>query len=252
MLENLKYQDIETIALVTFALVFVALEKLSPKHKDLDVKTHLKMDIAAFILIVVSINISRPIVTYLYEVMNIKALGMIAATMTWPFLIKIAIAHLLSDFCLYWIHRAMHKNQTLWKTHQFHHSAESLYWLSGFRTSFTHVFIYAFPQVLVGFYLFHFTPLELGLGFSVGALSNLFTHSNINIPKWLPLHWLVVTPDFHHPHHSQMGTQNKNFGNVFSIWDRLFGTYVDPKKIRTDFKYGLKDKPVTKRMMFGI
>jgi len=127
-----------------------------------------------------------------------------------------------------------------------------LYWFSGFRTSLTHAFIYAFPQVFVGFYLFEFTPIELGSGFVLGVVSNLFTHSNIAVPEWLKLHWVLVTPDFHHPHHSQLGTQNKNFGNVFTLWDRLFGTYVDPEKIRKDFKYGLKEKPSDWRMMIGL
>lgn len=252
MVENLKYQDIETIALVVFALLFVVLERYSPKHKNLDIKSHLKLDLAAFVIIIIGINISRLAVSAFYDLVHLKELGTIAATLTWPFLIKMGLAHLISDFFLYWLHRGMHKNQLLWRTHQFHHSAQSLYWFSGFRTSLMHAFLYAFPQVLVGFYLFQFSPLELGLGFSFGIFSNLFTHSNLHVPKWLALHWVVVTPDFHHPHHSQMGTQNKNFGNVFSIWDRLFGSYVDPSKIRSDFKYGLKEKPANWRMMIGL
>ena len=90
MLENLKYQDIETIALVVCALVFVALEKFSPKHKDLDVKSHLKMDIAAFLLLVISINISRPVAGLLFDAIRIKELGIIADTLTWPFLSNFA------------------------------------------------------------------------------------------------------------------------------------------------------------------
>lgn len=250
MLNNLKYQDIETIVLVVFALVFVVLEKLSPKHKSLEVKSHLKVDIAAFLLLVASVNLSRFVAMKSFDYLSFsKNLLHIS---TWPFVIQMLIGHLISDFFLYWIHRGMHTNQFLWRTHQFHHSAEALYWFSGFRTSFMHAFIYAFPQVLVGFYLFDMTPVELGIAFSFGAISNLFTHSNLQIPKWLPLHWVFVTPDFHHPHHSQMGTQNKNFGNVFTVWDRLFGSYVDPKKIRPDFKYGLKEKPSTVRMMIGL
>lgn len=252
MIDHLKYQDVETIGLVFFALVFVVLEKMSPKHKDLDVKSYLKADVAAFIVLIVGVNVSRLLATKFYDLVNFNSLGIIAATLSWPLIVKIMCAHLISDFMLYWIHRGMHKWGFLWRTHQYHHSAESLYWLSGFRTSLMHAFLYAFPQVLVGFYLFQFTPIEIGLGFTFGVFSNLFTHSNLRVPQWLPLHWVLVTPDFHHPHHSQMGTQNRNFGNVFTFWDRLFGTYVDPKKIRPDFKYGLKEKPQTWRMMIGL
>ncbi len=252
MLENLKYQDIETFFVIIFALLFVALERYFPKHKNLEVKSHLKLDIAAFVLIIISVNISRLAASTFFDQIHFKALGIMEATQTWPFLVKIILAHFISDFILYWIHRGMHNNNFLWKTHKFHHSAEALYWFSGFRTSFMHAFIYAFPQVMVGFYLFNFSVIELGLGFSFGVFSNFFTHSNYSLPAWLPLHYILVTPDFHHPHHSQMGTQNKNFGNVFSVWDRLFGTYVAPEKIRSDFKYGLKEKPATWRMMIGL
>jgi sterol desaturase/sphingolipid hydroxylase (fatty acid hydroxylase superfamily) len=252
MLENLKYQDIETFALITFALMFVCLERLWPKHQNLDIKSHLKLDLMAFVLLILGVNFSRFFVSYLYDHAGLKSLGLIVSTVSWPFILKMCLAQLIADFFLYWIHRGMHNWDILWRTHQFHHSAESLYWFSGFRTSFMHGLIYAFPQVLVGFYLFQFTPLELGLGFSFGVFSNLFTHSNLRVPRWLPLHWVFVTPDFHHPHHSQMGTQNKNFGNIFTIWDRLFGSYVDPKKIRADFKYGLKEKPRVWRMMLGL
>ena len=67
-----------------------------------------------------------------------------------------------------------------------------------------------------------------------------FTHANINFPKWLdkPLSLVFITPNMHKfHHHYQRPWTDKNFGNIFSIWDRLFGTFVygDPKQIR----YGL-------------
>lgn len=251
-MENLRYQDYETIGLVLFAFMFMMIERLYPKNPDLDIKSHLKIDIAAFVLLVAGVNISRHAAALFFEAVNFNSLGILEFTFSWPFFVKLILAQLIADFLLYWLHRGMHSNSFLWRTHQFHHSAESLYWFSGFRTSFMHAFLYAFPQVLVGFFLFKFTPVELGIGFSLGVLSNNFTHSNLKLPSWIPLHWIVVTPDFHHPHHSQMGTQNKNFGNVFSIWDRLFGTYVAPQKIRPDFKYGLKEKPSYLRMMIGL
>lgn len=251
-MQNLTYQDVETLGLIVFSLVFVALEKLRPKHLGLNVKDQLKLDVAAFLLLVLGVNLSRLIIGLFYESVNLSSLTLIQMSGEWPFILRLLGAHFVSDFCLYWIHRLMHSNSFFWRTHQWHHSAEKLYWFSGFRTSLMHAFIYAFPQVFVGFCLFKFSPIELGIGFAFGALSNLFTHSNLALPEWLPLHWVLVTPDFHHPHHSQLGTQNKNFGNVFTLWDRIFGTYVDPSKIRKDFKYGLKESPSNLRMMIGL
>jgi sterol desaturase/sphingolipid hydroxylase (fatty acid hydroxylase superfamily) len=250
MVKNLNYQDIETIALIMFSLVFIVLEAFFPKHKDLEKRLYLKPDLAAFILLVAGVNISRVAAVEVYTFLALPKNLLHASS--WPFVLKLLTGHLISDFCLYWIHRAMHSQAFLWRTHQFHHSVEVLYWFSGFRTSFMHLLIYAFPQILVGFYFFDFTPLEAGIAFSFGVISNLFTHSNLKLPQWLSLHYILVTPDFHHPHHSQMGTRNKNFGNVFTIWDKIFGTYVDPSQIRSDFKYGLKEKPPQWRMMIGL
>jgi sterol desaturase/sphingolipid hydroxylase (fatty acid hydroxylase superfamily) len=252
VMEHLTYQDIESFGLVVFALAFVCLERLFPKNPDLGIKEQLKLDLMGFIVLVVGVNLSRLLVTFLYEGIHLKQWTLISGSAEWPFILRLICVHVISDFVLYWIHRGMHGNAFLWKTHQWHHSAEKLYWFSGFRTSLTHAFLYAFPQVFVGFYLFHFTPLELGIGFTLGVISNLFTHSNLSVPAWLPLHWVLVTPDYHHPHHSQMGTQNKNFGNVFTVWDRVFGTYVDPSLIKKNFKYGLKEKPKSWRMMIGL
>jgi sterol desaturase/sphingolipid hydroxylase (fatty acid hydroxylase superfamily) len=249
-MRNLSYQDIETLALVIFAIVFVFLEAFFPKQKNLPKRSFLKLDLAAFLLLVLGVNLSRFFVNEFYFSLGVSKNLLHAKDL--PFVLQLCLGHLISDFFLYWIHRAMHMWPWFWRTHQFHHSAEALYWFSGFRTSLMHGLIYAFPQILVGFYFFDFTPIEAGIAFSLGVISNLFTHSNIRLPNWLPLHFIFVTPDFHHPHHSQMGTQNKNFGNVFTLWDRLFGTYVDPSRIRDDFKYGLKEKPSLWRMMIGI
>lgn len=251
-MRELKYQDIESIAIVFFALVFYFWEARSPRNRNLPHSKHLKTDLAAFLLIILGVNLSREIVSLFYDSTQLRSFRLGDLSAAWPLHLRILCAHLVADFCLYWLHRGMHTWDFLWRTHRFHHSAESLYWFSGFRTSFLHIFLYAFPQVLVGMYLFHFTSLELGIAFSLGALSQFFTHANIRVPDWLPLHYVLVTPEFHHPHHSQLGTQNRNFGAVFTIWDRFFGTYVDPKKIRQDFAYGLKEKTPLWRMMIGL
>jgi sterol desaturase/sphingolipid hydroxylase (fatty acid hydroxylase superfamily) len=250
MLTKLNYQDLETISLLGCGLLFILLERCLPKNRSLDVRGQFKLDVTAFIFLVISVNFSRWVASEFYETLAFKK-GLLSLSGL-PFIFQLMAAHLLSDFVLYWIHRGMHSNKLLWRTHEFHHSIDSLYWFSGFRTSFLHTCLYAFPQVLIGFYFFDFTSFELGIAFSLGVFFNIFIHSNIILPEWLPLHWIFVTPDFHHPHHSQLGTQNKNFANVFTIWDRLFGTYVPPKKIRKDFKYGLKEKSSLIRMMIGL
>ena len=131
MIEKLTYQDIETIFLVGFALVFYFLERLSPKHRDLDVRTFIKEDIAAFVMLVVGVAVFRLIVRAIYLQINLTNYLYWTAAENWSFPVKVMLAHLISDFILYWIHRGMHNNKFLWQTHKWHHSAESLYRLSG-------------------------------------------------------------------------------------------------------------------------
>ena len=67
-----------------------------------------------------------------------------------------------------------------------------------------------------------------------------FTHANISLPKWLDrfIGYVLVSPNMHKVHHHwKQPFTDSNYGAVFSIWDRLLGTYMelDPKEI----KYGL-------------
>lgn len=71
-------------------------------------------------------------------------------------------------------------------------------------------------------------------------LATAFTHANISLPKWLDngLCYILVSPNMHKVHHHRKQPYTDcNYGAVFSIWDRLIGTFnkLDPKEIR----YGL-------------
>jgi sterol desaturase/sphingolipid hydroxylase (fatty acid hydroxylase superfamily) len=72
------------------------------------------------------------------------------------------------------------------------------------------------------------------------VLSTAFTHANINLPKWLDrgLSFIFVSPNMHKVHHHwKQPYTDSNYGAVFSIWDRLLGTF---KKLETkDIRYGL-------------
>ena len=67
-----------------------------------------------------------------------------------------------------------------------------------------------------------------------------FTHANISMPDGLDkaLHYVIVTPNMHKfHHHFERPWTDTNYGNIFSIWDRIFGTLVYEKP--TDVRYGL-------------
>ena len=168
--------------------------------------------------------------------------------------VKIVMAIFLADFTIYWIHRAQHRYDVLWRTHAWHHSIEQMYWFAGFRTSFLHSFIYNIPQVVIPVTLFHLTPAEAGIGYSIGLLIQFWEHTNLNVNVG-PLAWLIITPAYHRIHHSATIHRGKNLGTTFSLWDRMFGTFVDPALVADSFPLGLGEavpKRQLPRMFLGV
>jgi sterol desaturase/sphingolipid hydroxylase (fatty acid hydroxylase superfamily) len=151
-------------------------------------------------------------------------------------LIAILIFELLAQ---YTVHYMLHRVKWMWKFHMIHHSDTHLDATSGTRHhpgDFVMRETFALVAVLitgapVSYYLFYRI---------LTVFFTYFTHANIIVPAWLdrPLSFIFITPNMHKFHHHYMRPwTDSNFGNMFSVWDRLFGTFVydDPRKIR----YGL-------------
>jgi len=81
---------------------------------------------------------------------------------------------------------------------------------------------------------------------TLSAAFSQFNHANIRFPRWIdkPLSWIIVSPNMHkvHHHHTQPLTDT-NYGNIFSIWDRLFGTFVYVDDMKT-LHYGIDTHPL--------
>ena len=90
--------------------------------------------------------------------------------------------------------------------------------------------------------------------YSTGIFIQFVEHTNWRL-SFGPLNWLLVTPDYHRIHHAATLHRGKNLAGTFRIWDKMFGTYVDPAKVDMDFALGL-DEPVDAkkitRMLTGV
>lgn len=245
-----KYEDYEFCALVAFALLFELWERRRPAIVH-DRRAHLRRDLLAMLVAVVAINASRLGLTTLAEALQADTRLAIGALRSLPGAAKVAVGIVFMDFTLYWLHRSMHRFDVLWRTHEWHHSPEALYWFSGMRTSFFHVLIYAIPQILVPFFVLKLTALEAGVGFSIGVFVQLWAHSNVNVSLG-PIDWLIISPAYHRIHHSYTKNRDLNLGTTFTVWDRLFGTFVDPKTVEPGFKLGLGYPKSAARMMLGV
>jgi lathosterol oxidase len=169
-----------------------------------------------------------------------------------PTALKLPLTVLVTDFALYWVHRAMHNPRLLWFTHTFHHSIGEVWWLSGSRTSLTHLFLFAVPQMFIAHYLMRLNAMELAAAVSFGVAVNIWIHGNI----WVnlgPLEKVFITPNFHRIHHGAKGLSNRNLGFVLTVWDRLFGTYTATETTGRDFAlFPVPSRGRLARMMIGL
>lgn len=220
---------------VIFALLFYAAEYFIPERK-INKKVEIKYDLWAFVLLNLSgIFISSPLTQYLLS----HPLSYDFFIKTEFSFLKVICATLTLDFFNYWIHFYMHKNNSLWKTHIFHHKIENLYWFSGLRASFTHYLIFILSRVLIGVFFFSLTSKELLFYFSIGLVTNFYQHTNSKTGHRY-IEWLIVTPRIHRLHHSEKGRKMVNLSTIFSFWDRMFGTYLSPDDVKEDYKLGIK------------
>lgn len=138
-----------------------------------------------------------------------------------------AIITLVSfDAMLYFWHRARHRYPLLWKFHQTHHSDLVVNTTTAFRLHFVEII---FTTVVKSVFIVAVgvnTHLVL-LNEMVVVLCAMFHHTNITFrgEEWASC--FMVVPYTHRAHHStKKGEYHRNFGAVFSFWDRIFGTLV--------------------------
>lgn len=145
-----------------------------------------------------------------------------------PLWIRCVLAILALDLFRYGAHRLYHSIPALWRVHQVHHADPDFDWSTSFLF---HPGEFLLSQLAYfGAIALLAPPAIAVLGLEVIMVAqNLFVHANVRISSWLDgaLRQMVVTPDMHRVHHSdEFAEQNANFGDVFSLWDRIFGTYV--------------------------
>ena len=169
------------------------------------------------------------------------------------FWLVVPVYIVLADLGAYWAHRALH-TRWLWPTHAWHHSPKHLNWIAGLRGSPVHMIVISAPSYLA-FALF---PVpEAGiiaiLLFVIGTSNQHYIHSNLKVPFARQLEWVLVTPRCHFVHHSaEERVANSNYGFVFSVWDRLFGTYTDPASVSSDGPLGLGYEVSDWRLALGL
>ncbi len=149
--------------------------------------------------------------------------------------IQWVLAFIVVDFLSYWYHRFSHRTHILWAGHITHHSSPHFNLSNGFRTSlFQGINRIIFWALLP---IFGFSPWVLLVTLKVSGIYDFVQHT-----KWFPrIPWLeriLITPSLHRVHHGKNDIYiDKNYGSVFSIWDKLFGTFQEETE---PVEYGIK------------
>jgi sterol desaturase/sphingolipid hydroxylase (fatty acid hydroxylase superfamily) len=147
-----------------------------------------------------------------------------------PFWIQWTIGYLLYDFGDYWAHRWSHEIRPLWRIHHVHHSDPDCDVTTSLRF---HPLEYLLGQGCSVLLVVVFAPPVSAVMASIVTFSivSLVTHANARLPEGVDraLRWIFITPDTHRTHHSaDVRMQFGNYATVFSFWDRLWGTYIQP------------------------
>ena len=235
-------------------MLFSVFELRSPARR-VSYRTRLLTDIRAFAIvflffIVVSV-LSSPLAAHVAHSTAVDALRD-AGLFSVPEPLRFIVFFALWDFVLYWVHRFMHLER-VWPIHRWHHSPTQLWWLVGVRGSLPHILITFLPFLL--FNLFGL-PVEYGIAAAiVSVVGNAWMHVNMRHHWMRYLEYLFVTPRFHSLHHiNEKQFANVNFGSLLSVWDRAFGTYVDPDAVDNGDgrPFGIWDDPGFLRMILGL
>ncbi len=150
----------------------------------------------------------------------------------------LALCFIGEDFTYYWFHRTAHRVRWFWASHVIHHSSQHYNLSTALRQTWTGVFSLSFafrlPLFLIGF------PPEMIL-FCAGLnlVYQFFIHTEVVRRLPFGLEYVLNTPSHHRVHHGTNARYlDRNYGGVFIVWDRLFGTF-EPELDSEPPRYGI-------------
>jgi sterol desaturase/sphingolipid hydroxylase (fatty acid hydroxylase superfamily) len=192
-----------------------------------------------------------PIIIYAYDRL-FASFPFPATFQNLPLIVRVGLYLVATDFGYYWLHRLMHL-PILWRVHKWHHSPTYMYWLAGCRATVQQQFLVGIPYVLM-------TPILYPAPWWVYTALVIFDyllvdwmHLNVHWgTRWFE--WVFVTPRYHHIHHSSDARHyDLNLGDIFTFWDRLFGTYLDPATVvKQHTNFGIGEKLSAARLITGL
>jgi sterol desaturase/sphingolipid hydroxylase (fatty acid hydroxylase superfamily) len=232
------------LPIVATALVVAGLERLHPDRRDWQPEPG---DLGVDFLFLALVQLALPpLVRFFFTATLLgpaAALNLPTGTLwphQWPLWLQTVLMILAVDFMRYWLHRAAHETDVLWRLHSVHHSVDRLYWLN---TSRFHPVEKALQMCVdsLPFLLMSVDARVLALYYLAYSTNGFFQHCNIRL-RYGFLNYVVSSAEAHRWHHSRQPREaNTNYGSTVIVWDLLFGTWFLPSGRRV-VDLGLHDR----------
>lgn len=154
----------------------------------------------------------------------------------------------------YLVHLIEHKVKILWRFHLIHHTDTWIDTTSANRhhpgESIIRFVFTALGVLIVG------SPIWLVFIYqTLSVISTQFNHANISLPKKIDttLSYFIISPDMHKVHHHfTLPYTDSNYGNIFSVWDRLFGTFMYLPKEKIIYGIDTHMNPKENNKLFNL
>ncbi|MES2520165.1 MAG: sterol desaturase family protein [Bacteroidota bacterium] len=204
-------------------LLFIGLEYLITKRKGKEyfhfenTIANLNVGIAERLIDSLTVGFFYFIYVYLYQ--NFAIFNITPNIWIWIALL------LCTDFVWYWYHRLGHEVNLFWAVHIVHHQSEDFnYSVSARITIFQALLRTIFWAILP---IIGFTPGMITTILLIHGLYPFFTHTQL-VGKLGILEYIFITPSHHRVHHAcNEQYLDKNYGDMFIFWDKLFGTFIE-------------------------
>jgi len=234
--------DVRICYLAAMLVVLLALESFAPLYVFAMKRWRHALPNLVLTALVIAVNLLLAFVTIAtVHWTTERGVGLLRWLELPPFW-SLVVGILGLDLFAYFAHVAMHSSSFGWRMHQVHHTDEYVDVTTALRQHPCET-LFRIAFQLAGIVVFGTPTLVVIIYLTISGLNAQLEHANILSPegldRLLQLFW--VTPNMHKAHHSRHRAEtNSNYGNIFSIWDRLLGTYtarLDWAKLR----YGLEN-----------
>lgn len=241
--DNVPYVGLDWLILdlLGSGILFIFIEKCFPLRRDQPLfRAEWQTDLYHFILnhlVIGFILLATNLLVFRFFGWAVRD-GVQAWIAALPLPAGLFLILLVADLVQYWTHRAYHEVPALWRLHAVHHSAKHMDWLCGSRQHILELLLTR-TLILGPLYVLGFSKAVIDAYILVVGLHAVLNHANVSL-RLGPLRYVIVTPNFHHWHHSQdREAIDKNYAAHFAFLDHLFGTAVQADRTWPD-QYGVK------------